>query len=543
MGMTNREIISTIFKGTNAYQLGAPNPTQTGIAKSFNWIMDPMNSEWRNNVFIPNLIGLIGTQLIRSKPWVNPLAAPFKRVSASDNKAVEEIMCKLIKARAYTPKSQSNLLEYNPPEVEVALHTTNRKDTYPITFQPYEIRNAFVSGEMGLSNFLSAVLEVPTTSDNRDEYLIMLDLIAKFEEKWGFYTVEVPDMSGYNVTKDDVNILLEKIQAYAAKLSFIKPYYNAYGMETHTKPEELVLITTPEIYAKINVQSLAQAFNVSYVDIKQRVVLVDEIPIPDCYALLVDENWFVCGDTEIQSTNFFNGATLNTNYWLHHWGIYSVSPMLNAIAFRKEGATVLKTSTVTTGDFSIGLYDASGSTAASIVLGEENYLKGALEWTATPSVKGFPEEFVPTNFQIIGIETDTPASAIPAFTGTGITDVGVDEVQFALQFDDSGSYVFTYDGTNWKYNGTTAVLANYGITVEGTPAENDTITVAYTKASVTPLALNSRTYVDNFGLIHFQAAVAAGMKVTVKGTTTYNTDGVGTATDYEATATYTVTAV
>lgn len=473
--MNNRQIVDKIFKGTNAYQLGAPNPTQTGIAKAFNWIMDPMNNEWRNNVFIPNLFGLVGTQLIRSKPWINPLAAPFKRISANDNKAVEEIMVRLIKARAYTPKAQENLLEYNPPEVEVAIHTTNRQDIYPITFQPYEIRNAFVSGEFGLNNFLSSVLEAPTTSDNRDEYLIMLDLIAKFQEKWGFFTVEVPEL-GPDATKTEVDKLLEAIQSYASKLSFISALYNAYGMETHTRPEELVLITTPEIYAKINVQSLAQAFNVNYADIKQRVVIVDHIPVDDCYALLVDENWFICGDTELQSTNFFNGATLNTNYWLHHWGIYSVSPMLNAVAFRKTGATVVPTVTVTPGEYSIGLYDANGNISSNIVLSKENYLKGGLKWTANPEVKGFPEKFIPTDFKIVSIVTPgTEAS-------------------------------------------------------EGQEATEDVA-----------LPLNSRTYVDNFGLMYFQAAVTAGMKVTVKGTSTYNTDGVGTAKNYEATATFTVT--
>lgn len=46
--------------------------------------------------------------------------------------------------------------------------------------------------------------------------------------------------------------------------------------------------------------------------------------------------------------------------------------------------------------------------------------------------------------------------------------------------DTSGSYVFTFDGDNWLLNEDTINLSEYGITVEGTPAENDTITVDYT---------------------------------------------------------------
>ena len=44
---------------------------------------------------------------------------------------------------------------------------------------------------------------------------------------------------------------------------------------------------------------------------------------------------------------------------------------------------------------------------------------------------------------------------------------------------DTGAYVFIYDGTNWKLGNVTASLPAYGITYTGTPSTNDTITVNY----------------------------------------------------------------
>ena len=63
---------------------------------------------------------------------------------------------------------------------------------------------------------------------------------------------------------------------------------------------------------------------------------------------------------------------------------------------------------------------------------------------------------------------------------TGITAVTVTAATFAAKVDDqSGKYEFVYasSGTAWKLNGNTVTLSDYGISVTGTPANNDTITV------------------------------------------------------------------
>ena len=47
----------------------------------------------------------------------------------------------------------------------------------------------------------------------------------------------------------------------------------------------------------------------------------------------------------------------------------------------------------------------------------------------------------------------------------------------------SGTYVFTYNGTNWTYNSSSVDLATYGMEVTGTVKNTDTITVVYVKAN------------------------------------------------------------
>ena len=61
----------------------------------------------------------------------------------------------------------------------------------------------------------------------------------------------------------------------------------------------------------------------------------------------------------------------------------------------------------------------------------------------------------------------------------------------------SGTYVFTYNGSQWEYNGSAVSLSTYGITVNGgTPAEGSTITVIYSVSAGGTKKIQSIQYVD-----------------------------------------------
>ena len=92
--------------------------------------------------------------------------------------------------------------------------------------------------------------------------------------------------------------------------------------------------------------------------------------------------------------------------------------------------------------------------------------------------------YVITNLGTAG----TPSSATGSTTSATITKVNVDKTVFETKTgaNTDKSYVFTYSAsdTAWKDDTTTPVtLADYGISIEGTETDADTITVAY-KAKV-----------------------------------------------------------
>ncbi|MBO5810431.1 MAG: hypothetical protein J6R32_06345 [Bacteroidales bacterium] len=88
-------------------------------------------------------------------------------------------------------------------------------------------------------------------------------------------------------------------------------------------------------------------------------------------------------------------------------------------------------------------------------------------------------------------------SASAAVSGTGITAATVTAATFATQVADSGTYVFAYDGTNWVFNSQNVTLSTYGISVTGTPAEGDTVTITFTESVATVSNIETYPYNQN----------------------------------------------
>ena len=72
-------------------------------------------------------------------------------------------------------------------------------------------------------------------------------------------------------------------------------------------------------------------------------------------------------------------------------------------------------------------------------------------------------------------------------SGTGITAASVVKATF-LEEAGTGKnkYEFEFDGTGWQYDGEAATLNDYGISVTGTPAEGDKVTVTRTVTTQKP---------------------------------------------------------
>lgn len=340
MAETNATILRDVWlNGTNDFQQRIPEPTQGSIQSTIDALLEPMNLNYYNQ-FTDSLIMRIGMTYVHQTQYKNPLGI-FKKSKLMYGSTIQEIVPKWVKAHSYEDDAE-DVFKMHRPDVASWYHSQNRRDQYPITLNDIELRTAFTS-ETGLNELVSALLSVPMNSDEYDEYRIMLQLIGYYDNAWGFYKYH---LSGAPTDEATGKEFLKAVRAFAGKLQFPNTIYNSKmitDVPVFVKPNELVLLVTPEIQASIDVDTLAGVFQLDKAEIKYRTVLVDEFPVPNCVAVLTTEDFFQCRDTVYQTTSQYNAKSLGTNYYLNHWGVYSVSPFVPAIMFTTDASTSVTT--------------------------------------------------------------------------------------------------------------------------------------------------------------------------------------------------------
>lgn len=440
---------------TNDFQQRVPNPAQAGLTATMDALFQPMNAQYYNQ-FMDILVNRIGFTYVRGQSYKNQLAV-FKGQKLTFGSTIQEIAPKWIKAHSYNDERET-LLKLHRPEAEAWYHSQNRRDQYPISISVDELRTAFTD-EYGLNNLVAQVMQAPINSDEYDEYTIMKELIGLYEKKWGFYKHH---LSAVPTDESTGKELLTALQSYGGRLQFPSALYSGTDIPVFAKPSELVLLVTPDTQASLNVNTLAALFNVNLAKVSYRTVLIDEFPIDGAVALLTTEDFFVCSDTLYNTTSFWNPETLATNYYLNHWGVYSVSPFVPAILFTTAEGTTVPTITQKVD----GLIVTPESTTVEV--GKSVRLTVKLSGSVTP---------------------ETP---------DGVIVVAPDAATYS---------------------------------VKATRTVNETST---------SVELNSRTRVDNYGVLHVQkGGLKKGDVITVTAVSTYRNPS-GDTTPYTATATVTV---
>lgn len=357
MATNNSTILEKVWiSASNDYQQRIPNPTQGSISKTVQALFDPMNRNYFND-FMSVLINRIAFTYVHSKVWENKLAV-FKKQKINYGSTIQEVAPKWIKAHSYNV-SDETLLKLNRPEAGVWYHSQNRQDRYDISISYDDLRTAFTE-EYGLNNFIAAIMEVPINSDNYDEYRIMMQLLAEYEQYFGFYKKQMTAPT----TEETAKAFLKQLKTDAALLEFPSARYNALNVDVPVfvrNPRELVLLITPDYKASLDIDALAVLFHIEKAEVEERIVIVDEFPINGAIALLTTEDFFVCHDTVYENTSFWNPQTLATQYYLHHWGVYSASPFVPGILYTTESGTSIPVVTQTYSGISLTSTDGQVS--------------------------------------------------------------------------------------------------------------------------------------------------------------------------------------
>ncbi len=331
-------MLNTIRSNASSeYQSRVPEATKTNLADVGGALIADVNLA---NEFTSALMNKVAFTYVHNKIFNNPLAI-LKKGSKPLADKVEEIFVNYAKAETFDPDGV-DLLKRNLPDVKAIYHEMNRKDKYKVSISTEMLAKAFRSyGD--LQNLYNLIISSLYNGDNYDEFILFKKLLADAIDKkyMKVITVDDPVVSGANATS-----FIKAIKTISSGMVFPSKEYNGYleVQKTDTEPvitfseiEEQIIIIDNATNVAIDVDVLANAFNLTKQEFLARKVVVDAFPDANIRAMVIDKSFTQIYDDLYQLRRFENGEGLYENYILHHWQTISASPLVNAVAFKVAG--------------------------------------------------------------------------------------------------------------------------------------------------------------------------------------------------------------
>ena len=391
LNLTNAQILDTVRKyAPNDYKERVPATTQGSVAATLQ-AMNAYTPNW--DVFWNVFLGRIGRVQINDRMnFTNPLAK-LKRPAMRYGRTIQEVQANLIKARAYDAKAENVFgREGREPDIHQIFHTENRRDKYVINIPMEDVlRGSFIEGE-SISAFFNSLTEAPIASANNDEYLLMRSLTETYDNLWGFWNIQVDDLHNLG---NDLNTQVERgikliraMNATYTKMKYFRTEYSPEGRNKGlaTKSDRLIAIIDADVNAALEAANMSFAFhNEGQKIVADDIIVLDELPISGCQALLLDEEWFQVADTlgPLSMVSPMNPDNLSYNTFYHVWQVLSYSLFLGATMFSTRPDSEITAAKATyTG---VTLQDAAGNTSSTIKPGEEVQLIAKVTGTNSPN--------------------------------------------------------------------------------------------------------------------------------------------------------------
>lgn len=300
------------------------------------------------NEFISVLTNQVAKQLFFSKAYENPYKL-FNRGMLPYGKSIESIFVDIVKGKQRTHETNattlaSDLLSRENPNVKVEYYSENFRHQYKTTITDEELKGAF-RAENGLSSMTGRILQAPLTSIEYDMQEMVLHALP--ELKGGEATI---DKTAYSTMTEEekAKVLVKTIKSQVIKMGFLNNKHNGQGVMTFSRPQDLVVFLDPDMLANIDVELLAQAFNIDKAEVPlhvlpvpqftKRTVTTSEEPSgttvtyaedTDCLAIICDKDAIQIYETLNSSETFRNPQGIYTNVFFNRWGLMSACNFAN----------------------------------------------------------------------------------------------------------------------------------------------------------------------------------------------------------------------
>ena len=318
------------------------------------------------NSFMNSLINRIAQVICLVRSYQNSLKE-FKRGMLGPGEMVENVWVGLVLPEGWTqdPANPGDVYKTNNPANQATFHPVNSKLVYEITTNDAELSLAFTS-ESGVYDLVSRIVQRLTDSAEWDEYILMKYVLAKAALENVNAVKSVPTLSAANG-----DAIITEMKGISNDMRFMNTGYNIAGVATHSPIDEQVFFLTAKSSAVLDVNSLAQAYNLSYKQFLGQQVMINSFSFTDAeqerldaimtetaaqglipgytaftneqkatlaalVGATIDRDFFMIFDKLYQMTSVFDQKHLNTNTFLHAWKVLSYNPFANSVYFKED---------------------------------------------------------------------------------------------------------------------------------------------------------------------------------------------------------------
>ncbi len=392
-------------------------------------ILDSSNLDVMND-FI-SILKKIAYTAVENKTFNNPLAF-LEGENMPLGNFIENIAVQPAKAHLMNSNDFGGLLHKFESRFATQYLNCNYDLQYAVSITRDKVRNAFTSWA-NLESFFSSIVNSLYNGAFIDVYRTVKQLPAKALSANQVMYETVTAVTDEQTSK----ALVEKLRATYTKMQLPSTKYNAWNkvkgddlaLEVWSNPEDIVVMITADIDAKLSVRDWAYAFGESYAQILGRKVVVDDFNEYDedgnlvfdgsgIQAVIADAGWFKIKTQDFALDEFFNASARAWTYFLNITKLINFSLFHNCLVLCTESAKPTVDATAIEAGEATATVVAGAKVTVPFTITPPNAtttvtVSSSAEGKATATVKGKAVE-------ITGVEAGDATITISA--GAGVTD-------------------------------------------------------------------------------------------------------------------------
>ena len=340
------EIRETLIQDNTLYQEQIPLVNHYTSSQVYGQSLLAIPSDLRNK-FIQSLVNRIAYNKFVMDYFENPL-----QELAGDELPLgaigQEIYVNPARGRVYNIDDFAGLLAKYESDVKAEYTEINFDVQYPVTIIRKELEKAFVSW----GDFESFLMGISTSLYNGayiDDYKYTKKLISNAYRNNAVQMETFSFSNASTPTADELKAFTKKLRETFLNFKSPSTKYNAwskvggYGRSivSWSKPEDVVVFISNKLASELDVDVLANAFNMSKAELMGKVYYIDNFDIYDdegtkqfdgsnIYALICDKRWFKIRTKDMFMDEFYNANNRSWQQYLNVIKAFNYSLFANA---------------------------------------------------------------------------------------------------------------------------------------------------------------------------------------------------------------------